>query len=334
MIDHLDVPRRQVNIEAVIMEVTINDGISLNVELAATENNDFFALSNVLSLATSIAGGPTAFAGLGGTIGILSGTTEIPDPSDPTQTISIPSVPFLMRSLESITDVEVLSRPNLLSVDNTLAKITVGQDIPIINSLSDTDQRTGFNSRSQVSRRDVGVTMSVTPQINEGDYVSMEIEVEVSAAIVATVTVNDDNQAGASIQQALITNEVVVGDGQTGIIGGLIRESRNGTVSQVPILGDLPLLGWLFRHKSKGRTKQNLVVLVTPHVIKRGEDFQRLTDYRLNQFYASNLDAVFEKGGFIKKVKRKSKARKNRPIDQYNPKLNQGPNFGRSKIQR
>lgn len=336
MIDHLDVPRRQVNVEAVIMEVTINDGISLSVELAGLESDDFFALSNAVSLASSIAGGPTAFAGLGGTLGILSGTTEIPAPTtvDPDATISIPTVPLLIRTLEQITDVEVLSRPNLLSVDNTLAEITVGQDIPIVSSLADTDDRTGFSSRSQVARRDVGVSMKVTPQINEGDYVYMEIEVEVSAAVESTVNIDDTSQGGATIQQALITNEVVVGDGQTGIIGGLIRETRAGSVSQIPLLGDLPLIGWLFRSKSKTRMKQNLVVLITPHVIKRGDDFERISRHRMEEFYQSNLDAVFEKGGVIKTMKNKHRQRKKRPTDQYNPNVNQGQNFGRSKIQR
>lgn len=333
MIDHLDVPRRQVNIEAVIMEVTINESVSLSVELAGLTSSDFFALSNATTIATALAGGPLALAGAGGTLGIIGSTVELPDPLNPGSTISVPTVPFLIRSLEQITDVEVLSKPNLLVVDNTLAEITVGQDIPIISSLSDTDQRTGFQSRSQIQRRDVGVRMSVTPQINEGDYVSMEIEVEVSAAVESSVGI-DPNQTGATIQQALIRSQVVVGDGQTGIIGGLIRESRTGTVAQVPLLGDLPFVGWMFRSKGRSRTKQNLVVLLTPHVIKRAEDFERITDYRIGEFYEQSLDAIFEKGGFIKKVKRKRKQRRSRPTDEYNPNMSPKVDFGRSNIQR
>ncbi|MDK1020184.1 MAG: type II secretion system secretin GspD [Candidatus Hydrogenedentes bacterium] len=339
MIDHLDVPRRQVNVEAVIMEVTINDSVSLSVDLAGLTSSDFFALSNATTIATALAGGPLSLAGAGGTLGIIGSTIEIPDPLGTGGTISIPTIPFLMRSLEQITDVEVLSRPNLLASDNTEASITVGQDIPIVASLSDTtqDQRQGggfFSSRSQVRRRDVGVTMSVTPQINEGDYVSMKIEVEVSSAVEATVVISDLSQGGATIQQALIKTEVVVGDGQTGIIGGLIRESRTGSISQVPVLGDLPLFGWLFRNKSKVRSKQNLVVLLTPHVLKRTEDFERITKYRLEDFYYQNLDAVFEKGGIVKTIKAKRKQRKVRPTDRYNPNRGNKVNFGRSNIQR
>ena len=100
------------------MEVTINDSVALSVELAGVTNDDFFALSNAVSLASAIAGGPTAFAGVGGTLGIIGSTTEVPDPLNPGATLTIPTVPLLIRTLEQITDVEVLSRPNLLSVDN------------------------------------------------------------------------------------------------------------------------------------------------------------------------------------------------------------------------
>ncbi len=334
MIDHLDVPRRQVNVEAVIMSVLVTNDFEISVELAGLTDDDFFALSNATSIAAALTGGPLALAGAGGTLGIIGSHVDVPDPLNPGTTISIPTVPFLIRTLEEITEVDVLSKPNLLVSDNTLAEITVGQDIPIISSLSDTDDRTGFQSRGQVSRRDVGVSMSVTPQINEGDYVSMEISVEVSDAVDATVTINQDSEGGATIQQALITSEVVVGDGQTGIIGGLIRESVTGGTSQVPVLGDLPLIGWMFRSKSKGRRKENLVVLLTPHVIKRSEDFERLTERRIDEFYQHSLDAIFEEGGFIKKIKSKRKQRKVRPTDEYNPNIGNKVNFGRSNIQR
>ncbi len=333
MIDHLDVPRRQVNVEAVIMSVIITNDFELSVELAGLTDDDFFALSNATAITAAIAGGPLAFTGAGGTLGIIGSTITVPDPLNPGSTLSIPSVPFLLRSLEQITDIEVLSKPNLLASDNTLAEITVGQDIPIISSLADTDDRTGFQSRSQVQRRDVGVTMSVTPQINEGDYVSMEIRVEISEAVDSSVGI-DPNTTGATIQQAVISSEVVIGDGQTGIIGGLIRERLAGSVAQVPILGDLPLVGWMFRSRSKDRQKENLVVLLTPHVIKRSEDFERVTQHRLEEFYNKNLDAIFEEGGFIKKIKAKRKQRKVRPTSQYNPNMINKVDFGRSTIQR
>lgn len=332
MIDHLDVPRRQVNVEAIIMQVTVSNDISLSVELAGLTNETAFGLSNAVSIANLLTGGVSSLAGAGGVLGIMDGTIEVPDLLGGGGTFSIPNVPFLLRALETITDTEVLSRPNLLAVDNTPAEITVGQDIPIIQSLADTNT-TGFISRSTVSRRDVGVRMSVTPQINEGDYVYMEIEVEVSSTAISDIGI-DPNATGATINQTLIRSEVVVGDGQTGIIGGLLSENSSRSVSQVPILGDLPLIGWLFRTRGNDRLKKNLVVLLTPHVIKRGEDFKRITDYRVEQFYQENLDAIFEEGGFIKKIKAKKKQRKKHPTEQFNPDTIQGQKFGRSEIER
>ena len=321
MIANLDVPRRQVSVEAIIMEVTITDRFDLSVELAGLTGNDAFGLNNVARLATAIAGGPLALTGPGATIGIVDGTTQIPVPTGvdaggrPTgiELQTIPNVPLLLRALETITDVEVLSQPNLLTMDNEESNIIVGQDVPTISTLSDTDDRTGFRSRGGVQRRQVGVKMKVTPQINEGDYVSMEIDVEVSAPVVSSVGI-DVNQVGATFQISNVTNNVVLGDGQTGIIGGLLRESKDRTTSQTPGLGDVPLLGWLFRNKANARNKQNLVILLTPHIIKEGHDLQRITDFRMDEFYDHQIDVIFDKGGFIRKIKKKHNLR-----NDYNP---------------
>lgn len=328
IIDQLDVPRRQVNVEAVIMEVTVNDAFELSVETAGLTANSAFALNNIANLARGIAGGPLAIGGPGTTFGIIDGTTQIPlpGPADPdtglpgaVNLVTIPNVPLLMRTLETITNVEVLSQPNLMTLDNEEANITIGQEVPIIDTLADVNDRTGFNSRARVNRRDIGVIMGVTPQINEGDYVAMKIKVEVSAPVQSTVGI-DPNEVGATFQKANVDANVVIPDGKTGIIGGLLRESVDKSVSQAPVLGDLPLLGFLFRAKKNSRNKQNVVILVSPHIVKEGHDLDRLTDFRMDEFYQRNIDVVFGKDGFIQKVKKKHQARNNnRPTDQFNP---------------
>ncbi|HJP37231.1 MAG TPA: secretin N-terminal domain-containing protein, partial [Gammaproteobacteria bacterium] len=143
LIGYIDVPIRQVNVEAIIMEVTISDRFELGVELLGLTGNDAFGLNNVASLTNAILGGPLALAGPGTTFGILDGTTQIPVPgivgegalSGGTGLQTIPNVPVLLKALETVTDVEVLSQPNLLTRDNQESKITVGQDIPILSSL-------------------------------------------------------------------------------------------------------------------------------------------------------------------------------------------------------
>lgn len=317
LIDKLDVARRQVSVEAIIMEVTINDALSLSVEGVGLTDEGVFGLSNAASLATIMTGGIPLLAGAGGTIGIIDGTVSVPDPLGDGGTVEVPNVPLLMRALETITDVDVLSKPNLLTVDNESARINVGQEIPIISSLADTDDRTGFQSRSQVQRTETGVTLEVTPQIREGDFVSLDISVDVSTPVISSIGI-DPNSSGATIAQSVIESQVVIGDGQTGIIGGLIRESVTRSRSQVPFFGDLPLVGWLFRGKSNTRNKQNLVVLLTPHIVKQGADLQRISEDGINEFYDRNIDAIFEKG-FIKKIKNKRRQRKGHPSEAYRP---------------
>lgn len=328
IIEQLDVPRRQVNVESMILEVTINDQFQLSVEALGLGGEDVFALSNVIDIANAIASGPLGLTGPGATVGIIDGTTDIPVPTgiDPNTGAptgiaiqTIPNIPLLVRALETITDVEVLSKPNLLTVDTETSNITVGQEIPIITSLGDVDDRTGFQSRSRVNREDVGVQMEVTPQINEGDYVALELSVEVSQPVQSTVGI-DPNIAGPTFNKSEITSNVIVGDGQTGIIGGLIREGVDKSINQTPLLGDLPLVGFLFRRKNNARNKQNLVILVTPHIVKERHDLTRLTDYRVDEFYNRNVDVIFEELGYIQKIRKKQYLRNDyRPTDELSP---------------
>lgn len=320
IITKLDVPQRMVSVEAVIMGVTINDNASLAVESAVLNNDDFFALSNTISIANLLTGGTAgaagaaatgliSLAGPGGTIGILDGTSEIEVGGE---TITVPNVPFLMKALETVTDVDVLSRPNLMIVDNEKASINVGQEIPLITSQGDVDDRTGFNSRSRVDRRETGVTLEVTPQIQEGDFVSMLVLVKVEDPVRSDIGL-DPNETGATIARSALDTTVVIGDGKTGIVGGLLRESLAHTVNQVPGLGDLPLIGWLFRSKGNSRAKQNLVIMLSPHIIKQSSDVDRVSDLRMQQFRTANIDAIFEKG-FIKKIGGKRQQRKIGPV--------------------
>ncbi|MEK7793297.1 MAG: secretin N-terminal domain-containing protein, partial [Candidatus Hydrogenedentota bacterium] len=355
IIDQLDVPRRQVNVEAVIMEVTINDAFELSVETAGLTANSAFALNNIANLARGIAGGPLAVGGPGTTFGIIDGTTQIPlpGPANPdtglpgaVSLVTIPNVPLLMRTLETITNVEVLSQPNIMTLDNEEGNMTIGQEVPIIDTLADVNDRTGFNSRARVNRKDVGVIMAVTPQINEGDYVAMKVSVEVSSPVLSSVGI-DPNEVGATFQKAKVEANVVIPDGKTGIIGGLLREGVDKSVNQAPVLGDLPLVGFLFRAKKNARNKQNVVILIMPHIVKEGHDLDRLTDYHVDEFYDRNIDAVFSKDGFIQKLKKKHQARNdNRPTDRFNPESDRyierdmdqssekRKNFGRGDIDR
>lgn len=315
MIDKLDRPRKQVNVQAIILAVSITDSVRWSVESVGLGQEDFFALSNVARIADAIVS-PLGLAGAGGVFGILNGTTDIStvDPeTGNTITREVANVPLLISAVEGLTDTEVLSQPNLLTQDNTEATMIVGQEVPVLNSLSDVDDRTGFQSRGNISRADVGVQLTVTPQINDGDMIRLEIKVEVSDTVASDVGV-DPNELGPTFQKSQFTNEVVISNTQTGIIGGLIRENKSRSRSQTPVVGDLPVIGWMFRAKSNTRNKQNLVVMVTPRIVREASELDQITDTRLDEFYRYNKDVILEDLGFVKQQRKKNWKR-----DEYSP---------------
>lgn len=321
MITHLDRPRKQVSVQAIILSVTISDRFEWAVEAAGLDREDFFALSNVSDIANAIVS-PLSLAGAGGVIGIVDETTTISLPvageDGGFAETEVLNIPLLISAVEGLTDAEVLSQPNLLTQDNSEATMTVGQEVPVLNSLSDVDDRTGFQTRGSISREDVGVKLTVTPQINEGDVVRLQVAVEVSDTVRSNVGV-DPNELGPTFQKSEFLNEVVIRNAQTGIIGGLIRENKSRARTQTPLVGDLPLVGWLFRSKRNTREKQNLVVMVTPRIVREMEDLTDLTDLHLEQFYDYNRDVILEDLGFVKQQRKKNWVRdKYSPVSRFN----------------
>lgn len=324
-IARLDVPQRQVAVNALVMDVTIQDNFGLTVDLASLGGNDGFALTNTANI-LQVAGtaqqlaNPGALAlgvlGLGSTGGLTTGIfDDLTVDLGNGQKVKVPFVPVLVKALEKLTDVEVLSEPSLVTVDNEEASIVVGQEVPFITSTSRplTNQdgvSSGFNSGfTRVQREEVGVKLKVTPQISEGDNVLLDIELEVSdtdAQQIGTVDI-----LGPTTNKALVQNKVLVRDGNTAVIAGLIRDSAKRERTQTPVLGDLPLLGWAFRSKADAREKRNMVVLVTPHIIKDGTDFERVTQYKMNQYHEGNLAELFASGNFFRKTKKKYEERRN-----------------------
>lgn len=318
MIDQLDQPSRQVNIEVMIMAVTIQDSFELAVEFAGIANEDYFGFSNAVNLANVLVSGPTAVAGAGGTFGILDGTTTVLSPTTGEE-ITVNNVPFLMKALETLSDVDVLSKPNLMTKNNAESRLFSGQNVPFITGQSDINPQSGFQSRNNISRERVGIELTVTPRINDGDNVSLELLVA-SDEVIGSVAGLDVNETGLTTSESEIQTEVVVPNGQTAVIGGLIRDSHTKSNSQVPWLGDIPLLGNLFKSRRNNFSRENLIVLVTPHIILNESDIESVTDKQLELFYDNQLDEIFGEKGFIKKQKKKSERRKKyRPSSKGRP---------------
>lgn len=356
-IARLDVPQRQVHVETMIMRVRTTNDFVLDVDAAAVTGRTGFGITNssniasllpTLEAANAIAGDPRAALSAGLLTLGASNTLTTGVYRDITVNINgfdvkVPFVPVLLTALEALTEVEVLSQPSLVTVDNEEASIVVGQEVPFIvgtgsprTSAEGDLISTGF---TRVQRQEVGVKLKVTPQISEGDYVALQLEVEKSN--VAANPVGDVNILGPTTDKSIVTNKVVVKDGSTALIGGLIEDAVDRARAQTPLLGDLPLVGWMFGRRSNIQSKSNIVVLVTPHIIKEGVDLDRVTEFKVREYQDAHADFMFDKG-FFTQIKRKRDARQNwRPTGDAAAEAagraapgGQGQRFGRGDIRR
>ena len=174
-----------------------------------------------------------------------------------------------------ITSVTILSNPNILTMDNEEAKIVVGRNIPFpVNNSRDNNN----NPIVSYQREDVAITLKVTPQINESEFVTLEVYQE-AQEIEEDSQGLDVSSAGFITSKRSVENTVVVKDDQTIVIGGLIGETDTQVESKVPILGDIPLLGRLFRGQRTSTRRTNLLIFLTPHIIDEPADLEEV--YRI-----------------------------------------------------
>jgi general secretion pathway protein D len=266
VIQKLDVRRRQVYVEVSIIELSLSKMRDLGFEFEApikTSNLGEGATSAVVggtnfgNIGNVIANGPAALAQMSGlAVGAIKGTFTF-------QGKQYLSVGALLHALQTDGDVNVLSTPNILTMDNQKAEIMVGQNVPFITGQTQnatTGSQSLFNT---VTRQDVGIKLSITPQIASSDNVRLEVNQEISDVIASTLT----NVAGPTTSKRSAITAVVVKDRQTMVIGGLIRDNVTSSTSKVPFLGDIPLLGWLFKSKTTSIDKTNLMIFITPYII-------------------------------------------------------------------
>jgi general secretion pathway protein D len=249
-----------------------------------THNGEPVAIGGVGTMdATTLQSIITGLAGM--SIGGMGNFFNVPITSvDPTtgavtsSSLKVPGFAALFSLNEFKDVVNVLSTPQLLTSDNKEAEIIVGENVPFI-SQTQTSTSTGVaipGIMNSIVRQDVGIKLTITPQITEGDYVKLDIYQEISSvkqdstAILITV--------GPTTTKRSTKTSVVVKDDQTVVIGGLIQERDEETTTKIPLLGDLPLLGYLFKQTSVDKKKTNLLVFLTPHIIKEAESLARITE--------------------------------------------------------
>jgi general secretion pathway protein D len=264
VIEKLDVRRRQVYVEAIVAEVSLDKTRELGIEFqgaAALGNGVGVGRTNLSGDINSLLS-PASLQGL-----ILAAASS--------QTITVngvqvPAQQALLRALERESDANILSAPTILTSDNQEAEIVSGQNVPFIASRS-TSEVNLANTFATIERRDVGITLRITPQISEGGSLRLDIFEEVSDVI------SNDPQLGPTTTIRSATTTVVAKDGQTVVIGGLIFDVKNKDQSKVPYISDIPVIGNFFRFSSDRNRKTNLLIFLTPHIIRNERDQRNLS---------------------------------------------------------
>ncbi len=282
IIRKLDIRRAQVLVEAIIAEVSYDKAKKLGVQWIVDGTPDGTGPVGVINLGSpSITSIATSIAS-GGAVNLGSGTT-IGGGKFNSNNVNFAA---LIQALESDTSSNILSTPSLMTLDNQEAEIVIGQNVPFITgSYSSTGgTSSSVNPFQTVQREDVGLTLRVKPQINEGNAVKLEIEQEVSSI---------DESASASdiiTKKRTIKTVVMVEDGNTIVLGGLIDEQLRQTEEKVPILGDVPLLGALFRATGTTKTKRNLMVFLRPVILRDAATNSQVASSKYNFFRAQQID--------------------------------------------
>lgn len=288
VIRRLDVRRPQVFVEAVIMEVTLNRSTELGLDwftAYAAPAPGMGSGGGIIAppggqarAAKAIAGDATAFLGF---LAFAGPTTKLQLGG---KTYDMPTFGAVLNALEQDGNVDVLSTPHILTTDNVKAEILVGQTVPFASGFTSNLGGGAINSFMpivSVQRQDVALKFVVTPHVNTSNFVRLELDQEVSD-LGERVTVAPGQEQRATTKRTAKTT-VVVKDEQTVIIGGLISDKKSHSEQKVPILGDVPWLGFLFRSPKDEVVKTNLMIVLTPHIIRSDEDFRRIYERKLKE---------------------------------------------------
>lgn len=333
----LDRPRRQVYVEAVIMELNFKDDLNVGLSYNALAPKDFEGVIPESAvedgIVTDTNGGiifktPQSPDTAGGLLALLGPAINIPGISNLGLTPSAFAV--YLQATQREDNINILSTPSLMTLDNEEAEIVVGDRVPfprvvgaggLGNLLGAAGTgATGTSAAAlggllgggllgnQVQYEDVGITLRITPQVNESKYVRLEVDQEVSS-------IGAPSDLGPTRSKRSIRTIVLVKDQSTVVIGGLIRDDENETETKVPFMGDIPVIGVLFRSKNTVKTKQNLILMLTPYIIEGESDLRKIHERKrkereelLKLFQKRDIDYMKtvnyeKKGGLVDRMR-------------------------------
>ncbi|MFM0498979.1 type II secretion system secretin GspD [Paraburkholderia caffeinilytica] len=289
VIDQLDSRRAQVYIEALIVELNSNTNANLGIQWQVA-NNSIFAGTNlsapggsgnsIINLTASAAA--AAATGVPGLAGALGGGTlqQGLNVGWIHNIFGVQGLGALLQALSQTSDANVLSTPNLITLDNEEAKIVVGTNVPIqTGSYSNLTSGTTSNAFNTYDRVDVGLTLHIKPQITDGGILKLQLYTEDSAIVQGTTNATT-NPAGPQFTKRSIQSTVLADNGEIIVLGGLMQDNYQVSNSKVPLLGDIPWIGQLFRSEQKTRQKTNLMVFLRPVIITDRDTAQAVTSNR------------------------------------------------------
>jgi general secretion pathway protein D len=299
VVRRLDQPRRQLFIEALILEVQLSKRLDLGTSSHGglpVLDGDAIVLGGVQS-STLKSINPASLATLTGLVGGLIGS-----PLANSQTFlgtSIPSYAILFQALANQDNSNILSAPHIVAIDNEKAEFSVGNNIPYKSGLSfgglpttgGTNQLPVGSIGQNIQREKLNLTLNVTPHISSNDAVRLEIEQETKDLG------GKDPELGPIWAERKLKTQVVVHDQESVVIGGLIQEREVYNATKVPLLGDIPLLGYLFKYTTKERRKTNLLILLTPYIIKDQLDLAQIRERKDREYreFAASFANLNEK---------------------------------------
>jgi general secretion pathway protein D len=268
IIDRLDSRRAQVFVESLIVEVSADKAESFGIQwagVAGSNSSDFR-----IGLLAGVADANIAQSG--------SAILSLSDSNN-----SVEGMSALAIALENNAGANILSMPNILTLDNEEAKIIVGKNVPLITGQYSAVNNSNVNPFQTIERQDVGLSLKLKPQISESGSVKLEIYQETSS-------IQESTSSGVITNKRAIETNVLVNDGDIVVLGGLMEDTLNDSLQKVPLLGDIPILGKLFQFKTKQRVKTNLLVFLRPTVLRTSFESNTFSIDRYNEIGAQNND--------------------------------------------
>jgi len=268
VIKKLDIPRRMVYLEALILEVDMDSKFDVGVKwigAGSFDNNTGAVLGGWggekgFSMSDAVGSDPNATVAQGFALGVLKQGIEIGG-------ITFPNIAAILKAYKTNSSINVIATPQILTTDNKKAEINVGENVPYIESQNTNSSNQDYTTYNY---KDVSTKLTITPQINQANTLRLEIKTEV-------VKIKGEQTLTPTTYKRTADTTVIVRDGDTIVIGGIIGHDASETEWKVPLLGDIPILGWLFKTHSTTHRKTNMFIFITPHIVKNPADMASIT---------------------------------------------------------